>query len=110
MVARLDVDVSGPKSRPSGRTWWFSSSCTTPGCTRAHFSSRFTSSTPFMYREKSRTSARFTVCPVSEVPPPRERNGTPCFCDSASAARTSSASRGMTTPTGSIWYIDASVE
>ena len=72
-VARFDVEVSGPKRRPSGRTWWFSSSCTSPGWTRAHSSSVFTSSTWFMYREKSRTSAWLTVCPVSDVPPPRGR-------------------------------------
>ena len=45
MVARFEVEVSGPKRSPSGRTWAFSSSWTTPGCTRAHSSSRLTSRT-----------------------------------------------------------------
>ena len=31
MVARSEVEVSGPKSRPWGRTWRFSSSCTSAG-------------------------------------------------------------------------------
>ena len=74
-VARFDVDVSGPKSNPWGRTWWFSSSWTRPGCTRAHSSSALTSSTWFMCAEKSSTRARLTVWPVSEVPPPAREHG-----------------------------------
>ena len=110
MVARFEVEVSGPKSSPSGRTWWFSSSCTSPGCTRAHSSSRFTSSTLAMWREKSSTTAWLTVCPVSEVPPPRGRSGASSLFATSIAACTSSAWRGITTPIGSIWYIEASVE
>ena len=52
-VARFEVEVSGPNRKPIGRTWWFSSSCTSPGCTRAHCSSTFTSITWFMNRVKS---------------------------------------------------------
>ena len=63
-----------------------------------------------MYREKSSTSAWFTVWPVSDVPPPRGRTATPSLAATSSAAWTSSASRGMTTPTGSTWYMEASVE
>ena len=109
-VARFEVEVSGPKSRPMDRTWWFSSSCTSPGCTRAHSSSRLTSSTLAMWREKSSTTAWFTVWPVSEVPPPRGSSGAPSLLATSSAACTSSAWRGITTPIGSIWYIEASVE
>ena len=109
-VARFDVDVSGPKSNPWGRTWWFSSSWTRPGCTRAHSSSALTSSTWFMCAEKSSTRARLTVWPVSDVPPPRASTATCSRCATSSAACTSSASRGMTTPMGSTWYIEASVE
>ncbi len=47
-VARFEVEVSGPKRRPGPRTWWFSSSWTSPGCTRAQSSSVLTSSTLFM--------------------------------------------------------------
>jgi hypothetical protein len=35
---------------------------------------------------------------------------TPSLPAISMAARTSSASRGMTTPTGSTWYMEASVE
>ena len=63
-----------------------------------------------MYREKSSTRAWLTVWPVSDVPPPRGRIATLCLAAISIAARTSSPSRGMTTPTGSIWYMDASVE
>ena len=63
-----------------------------------------------MCREKSSTTARFTVWPVSEVPPPRGSRGAPCRLHTSITACTSSACRGMTTPIGSIWYIEASVE
>ena len=109
-VARFEVEVSGPNRKPIGRTWWFSSSCTRPGCTRAHCSSTLTSITWFMNRVKSITSARFTVWPVSDVPPPRGSSATFCSRATVTAARTSSASRGMTTPIGSTWYMEASVE
>ena len=76
IVARFEVEVSGPKRRPSGRTWAFSSSCTSPGWTRHQSSSRFTSRTRFMNLEKSITTAWFTVWPARLVPPPRGRTGT----------------------------------
>ena len=63
-----------------------------------------------MWREKSRTTARFTVWPVSEVPPPRGSRATFARLATSITACTSSAWRGMTTPMGSIWYIEASVE
>ena len=63
-----------------------------------------------MERVKSMTSARFTVWPVSDVPPPRGSSATCRARATSTAARTSSASRGMTTPSGSTWYMDASVE
>jgi len=51
--------------------------------------------------EKSSTSARLTVCPVSEVPPPRGNSATFWRRATSNAAITSSASRGVTTPIGS---------
>jgi hypothetical protein len=62
-----------------------------------------------MCRVKSSTSAAPTVWPASAVPPPRGSTGTPCSAASRTAATTSSVSRGSTTPTGRIWYSDASV-
>ena len=109
-VARFDVEVSGPNRRPIGRTWAFSSSWMTPGWTRHQSSSGFTSSTRCMYLEKSRTIAWLTVWPMRLVPPPRGRTGTLYRLASSSTARTSSFERGRTTPMGSTWYMDASVE
>ena len=63
-----------------------------------------------MWREKSRTTAWLTVWPVSEVPPPRGRSGASSWLATSIAACTSSAWRGITTPIGSIWYMEASVE
>jgi len=42
-----------------------------------------------------------TVCPVSDVPPPRGSSATFCPRATSKAAITSSASRGVTTPIGS---------
>src|SRR6185436_13665975 len=56
------------------------------------------------------TTAWFTVWPVNEVPPPRDRIGAPMRLAISTTAWTSPAWRGMTTPIGSIWYIEASVE
>ena len=63
-----------------------------------------------MYFEKSSTTAWLTVCPMRLVPPPRGRTGTLYRLASSSTARTSSFERGSTTPIGSTWYIEASVE
>src|SRR5579885_3743704 len=76
MVARLLVEVSGPKVSPVGARAATSSSLTMPGCTRAHPASASTSSTRFLYLEKSSTRARPTACPARLVPPPRGRRGT----------------------------------
>ena len=63
-----------------------------------------------MKREKSMTTARLTVWPVREVPPPRGSTATFPRLAISSTACTSPAWRGTTTPMGSIWYIEASVE
>ena len=63
-----------------------------------------------MCGEKSTTIARLTVWPVSEVPPPRGSTGVPERLARSRTAWTSPAWRGITTPTGSTWYIEASVE
>jgi hypothetical protein len=44
------------------------------------------------------------------VPPPRGRTGTLYRFASSSTAWTSSFERGSTTPIGSTWYMEASVE
>ena len=95
--------MSGPKSIPMGAAWAFSASCTSPGWTRHQSSSRFTSSTWFMYLEKSMTMAWPTVWPASEVPPPRASTGTRCLLATSMTAWTSPLWRGTTTPTGSTW-------
>jgi len=49
------------------------------------------------------TSARATVCPHCEVPPPRGNTGTPSSRAIAIAAAASARLLGTTTPKGSIW-------
>ena len=63
-----------------------------------------------MCLEKSSTTASLTVWPMRLVPPPRGRTGTLYRFASSSTARTSSFERGSTTPIGSTWYMEASVE
>lgn len=53
-----------------------------------------------MWRVKSRTTPVPVACPAMDVPPPRGTTGTPSSRHTASAAATSSASRGATTPRG----------
>ena len=53
-----------------------------------------------MYLEKSSTTATLQHWPASEVPPPRQSRGAPNSRQTEIAARTSSASRGRTTPMG----------
>ena len=101
IVARFEVEVSGPNRRPIGRTWAFSSSWITPGSTRHQSSSRFTSSTRFMNFEKSSTTAWLTVWPMRLVPPPRGSTGTLYRFASSRTAWTSALERGSTTPIGS---------
>ncbi len=71
-----------------------------PGSTRAYFSAAFISVMPCMYFEKSRTTATLQHWPASDVPPPRARIGAPCLRAKATAAMTSSAFFGNTTPMG----------
>ena len=44
-LARFEVEVSGPNRSPWGASAALKASCTSPGCTRAHISSRLISST-----------------------------------------------------------------
>jgi hypothetical protein len=72
----------------------------TPGWTRAVRAPASRLTIWFMYLEKSNTTAAFTLWPASPVPQPRASTGTSCSRHTSSAASTSPASRGMTTPTG----------
>ena len=58
-----------------------------------------------MYFVKSRTTATLQHCPASDVPPPRQRMGALNSRQVAIAARTSSLSRGITTPIGNLAVI-----
>ena len=51
----------------------------------------------------STTTASPTVCPHWEVPAPRGRTGAPASPQTAIVRAMSSALRGATTPSGSIW-------
>ena len=102
IVARLAVEVSGPKIILCGASAAARSLRTTPGWTRAQPASALTSTIRFMYLEKSITTARPTACPARLVPPPRGSTGTPARRVVSSAACTSAASRGRITPIGSI--------
>ena len=106
---RLLVLGSGANIIPVARSLAFNSSRMMPGCVRTHPSSALTSKTSLMYLEKSMTTACPTVWPAKLVPPPRGRTGTPCRFAASTTAMTSRSDRGMTTPTGSIWYMLASV-
>src|SRR5262249_2778448 len=57
---------------------------------------------PDMYLLKSSTTATLQHCPAREVPQPRGSRGALNSRQGATAASTSSTSRGMTTPIG-IW-------
>ena len=109
-VARFLVEVSGPNTRPCRALARFSCSCTTPGCTRATRRSASISMIWFMCRDRSITIACPTVCPARLVPAPRGSTGTPNSAAVVSTAATSAASRGKTTPIGSIVYMLASRE
>ncbi len=108
IVARLLVEVSGPNISPCWAAARFSWSCTTPGSTRATFAAGSSSTIRLMCRDRSSTSPGPTVCPARLVPAPRGTTGTPCARAAATAAATSSASRGNTTPSGVIAYMLAS--
>ncbi len=103
MVARLAVDTSTGNHRPVGLSCRFSSSSTMPGSTMQVPAAASVSISLFRCLLKSSTSARPTVCPDCEVPPPRGSSATPSSRAIAIAARTSSSVRGTTTPTGSTW-------
>ena len=103
IVARLLVVGSMGYCSPYWATAllrWFT---TSPGWTNAERPSVRTSSTRFMYLEKSITMAWFTVLPARLVPPPRGRTGSPWRWARCITCATSSADRGSTTATGSIW-------
>ncbi len=99
-VQRLCVAGSGPKVRPCRSASPRRLSHTTPGSTSAVRAAASIESTRSMYFEQSNTTATFTLCPQSEVPPPRARTGAPCARQAASAATMSAAERGSTTPIG----------
>ena len=101
--ARFEVEVSGPNRSPCGASAAPKASCTTPGCTRAHISSRLISSTLRKCTDRSSTTASPTACPASEVPPPRGSTGAPASAAARTASDTSAVWRGITTPSGSTW-------
>ena len=53
-----------------------------------------------MWRDVSMITAAFVVWPASDVPAPRAVIGAPCARHAPTAATTSSASSGQTTPSG----------
>ena len=108
-VARLTVDGSGANFRPCALAALLRSSMTRPGPTQAHLSSGLICHTSRMYFEVSMTIALLTVCPERDVPAPRGRIATRSLYAKRTALETSSASLGKMTPSGSIWYIEASV-
>ncbi|CAM5485426.1 hypothetical protein SGLAM104S_08801 [Streptomyces glaucescens] len=99
-VQRLCVDGSGPKRSPCGAAASWSRSRTSPGWTTAVRAPGSRASTRFMCRVKSSTTPVPVACPAIDVPPPRATTGTPRSRHTSSAAATSSASRGATTPSG----------
>jgi hypothetical protein len=103
IVARLAVDGSTGKKSRSLRNSRLSRSSTTPGSTRARRPSTSIPTTRSRYLLQSMTSARATVCPHCDVPPPRANTGTPSSRAIAIAAAASSRFCGTTTPMGSIW-------
>ena len=74
-----------------------------PGSTQAVPLAASTSSSRFRCLLVSMTSAAPTVWPHCEVPAPRGRIGTPAATAASAAQTASSAVRGTTTPSGSIW-------
>ncbi len=108
-VARLEVDVSGPKPSPCGLTAALRASWTTPGPTRAVRRSTSISWIWSMWREVSSTMPPPpAVCPARLVPAPRVTIGTPRSAATLIAAATSAASRGKATDRGGLAYMLAS--
>ena len=110
IVARLLVEVSGPNISPCAAAARFSWSCTTPTSTTAVRASASMERIRFMCRDRSSTRPGPTVWPARLVPAPRGTTGTPNSPATRTAAATSSASRGNTTPSGMIEYMLASRE
>ena len=109
IVARLAVEVSGPKPSPWGRAARLRSSCTTPGPTRTRRATGSSAVIASMWREVSSTMPRAPIVwPERLVPAPREITGTPKRPATAIAAATSPASRGKATTSGSAAYMLAS--
>lgn len=99
-VQRACVEGSGPKASPYGRTASRSRSSTSPGCTTAVRATGSTDTSAFMCRVRSRTTPTPVAWPAMDVPPPRGTTGNPASAQIRSAAATSPASRGATTPAG----------
>ena len=97
IVARLEVEVSGPKPSPWAWAARLRSSCTTPGPTRTRRASMSSSRIAFMWRDVSSTTPCPAVCPARLVPPPRDTTGTSKRPAIRTAAATSAASRGKAT-------------
>ena len=108
-VARLEVEVLGPKPRPWRATARLRSSWTTPGPTRTRRASRSTSPIASMWREVSSTIPWPAVWPARLVPAPRLTIGTSKRAAAATAAATSAASRGKATSSGAFEYRLASL-
>jgi hypothetical protein len=109
-VARLAVEVSGPKPSPCRCAARLRSSCTTPGPTRTRRASASISPIAFMWREVSITTAPAPIVwPARLVPAPRVTTGASKRAAMAIAAATSSASRGNAASSGSRAYMLASV-
>jgi hypothetical protein len=94
IVARLDVEVSGPNISPCDAAARLRSSWTTPGCTRAVRASGSSSLMSYMCREKSRTMPGVIVWPTRLVPAPRASTGRPASAASRTTATTSPTCRG----------------
>jgi hypothetical protein len=108
IVARFEVEVSGPKPKPSFCAARLRSSCTTPGPTRTRRRSVSISRIALMWREVSSTTPWPAVWPARLVPPPRLTTGASKRPAIATAAATSAASRGQATTSGRRAYMLAS--
>jgi hypothetical protein len=103
------VAGSGAKNQPEGASCSFSSSTVMPGSTRHTPAPASSSTSPQQLREISITTARFVHWPARLVPPARASTGAPCSAHTPTARAASSTLAGITTPSGSTWYSDASV-
>ena len=101
IVARLEVEVSGPKPKPWRWAARLRSSCTTPGWTWTRRASVSSSPIACMWREVSSTRPPAPIVwPARLVPAPRAITGTSKRPAVTIAAATSSASRGNATAMG----------